>query len=87
MVEPVSTDDLADEHAELLPDREVLSLLTDPTAMNVPSLLGPPQTADAGAGNLAGGMAGDANHLAGSAATHTDPASGAYSPTETSTAG
>jgi hypothetical protein len=33
-------EDLQDQRAELPPDREVLSLLTDPTSMQVPSLLG-----------------------------------------------
>jgi hypothetical protein len=41
-------EDLQDQRAELPPDREVLSLLTDPTSMQVPSLLG-----GAGAGHVA----------------------------------
>jgi hypothetical protein len=86
MVEPISADDLDGERGELLPDREVLSLLTDPTAMGVPSLLGPPATADGGASDVAGGMTGEAQHLAGSAASHAPPAD-TYSPTETATAG
>jgi hypothetical protein len=86
MVEPISADDLDGERGELLPDREVLSLLTDPTAMGAPTLLGPPATAGGGATDVAGGMTADAQHLAGSAAAHA-PASETYSPTETASAG
>jgi hypothetical protein len=81
----LSPEDLQDQRAELLPDREVLSLLTDPTSMQVPSLLGGAGAPDAGAGTLASGAAGTAagaGHVANSV-----PTGGAYSPTATSTAG
>lgn len=80
----LSLDDLEDERAELLPDREVLSLLADPTSMQMPSLLGG-ATPDAGAGSVASGAAG----TAAGAGHYVDgvPTSGAYAPTQTATAG
>jgi len=87
MAEHLSPEDLEDQRAELLPDREVLSLLTDPTSMQVPSLLGGAEAPapDTGAGTLASGATG----TAAGAAHHVGdvPAGGAYSPTATSTAG
>jgi hypothetical protein len=84
MPDDLSPDDLQDQRAELLPDREVLSLLADPTSMQVPSLLGG-ATPDPGAGSLASGATG----TAAGAAHHVGdvPAGGTYSPTATSTAG
>ncbi|HEX3622414.1 MAG TPA: hypothetical protein VHT97_08875 [Acidimicrobiales bacterium] len=82
----LSPEDLQDQRAELLPDREVLSLLTDPTSMQVPSLLGGTTAApDTGAGTLASG----ASTTAAGAAHHVGdvPAGGTYSPTESATAG
>jgi hypothetical protein len=86
-VDDLTPDDLQDQRAELLPDREVLSLLTDPTSMQVPSLLGGAGATapDTGASGLAAGATG----TAAGAAHHVGdvPAGGTYSPTETSTAG
>jgi hypothetical protein len=80
MTDPLSNEELGDERAELLPDREVLSLLTDPTAMQAPSFLGGPVTPDTGA-TTTGATDVATHHLP------ETPAGDVYSPTETATAG
>lgn len=83
-VDELTNEELAGERVELLPDREAMTLLTDPTAMKMPSLLASPDTAGSGAGDYASGTAGDASGLGGHLA---DASAGEpYSPTDTASA-
>jgi len=86
MNDQLDTHELGEETGELLPDREVLSLLSDPTAMEVPPLLGGTETADAGAADYASGTTATASGLT------TEPmpeasSSDTYSPSQTASAG
>lgn len=86
MGDQLGTDELGDERAELLPDREVLSLLSDPTAMEVAPLLGPPESAGSGAAGYASSTPGAASTMATDNMPETSTGE-PYSATETASAG
>jgi len=86
----LSGDELHGEVAELLPDREALSVLSDPTAMEMPSLLGgaeapAPGATDPGTAGLASDTASGATETTTHHMPETSPGD-PYSPSESASA-